>query len=495
MYVTSNQTVYFGPSSYHYPVVGTVYPSDTIECLWEDGEWYYIQYPLTSGGFKRGYVSSDVVMMVSADSPAPRAFSELCSGAGTQSIRGGGPTYYGPDTSIYPTAGSVDDQEDVYYLGYSENGFDLIEYNVNGTNQKKRAYFPGGFGTYAPIDTQMSSSQAVLSGPSNSNGVYHTMGFVSAGQSVKAIIVSEDSQWVQIEYYDHTFSTNIRGYVPVYSTRLTSIHTLPRSKRNGYFKVENNGAFYAGPSSTLYENLGTLTAESFVVDLGYGENDYQLIEFSASGSANKKRGYVPVQNLLEGMAAYTTYKDDDIIPTSLPMAMAEITQGFNDKTTGSKGHLGYDMLPTGGFIRPLFDGVIKVVRDYAGEANGLVICVEHNINGYTFYTDYCHLSSVSVYSGPVTTDTVIGIMGGSGVTEGSYSPHLHVCVYRGEFTLDPSGYGSDEHNEYLETSSDGQYNGYYYGPNDSIHPRCYNRRFYDPYGVVTSNAAVIALYP
>lgn len=56
---TSNQTVYDRPITTSY-VIGTVYSTDSIIILQEDGSWYFIQYPIT-GGFKRGYVPKSTI--------------------------------------------------------------------------------------------------------------------------------------------------------------------------------------------------------------------------------------------------------------------------------------------------------------------------------------------------------------------------------------------------------------------------------------------------
>ena len=50
----TNQKVY-NRSSTSSLLIGTVYSSDIISVMQEDGDWYYIQYP-TSGGYKRGYI-------------------------------------------------------------------------------------------------------------------------------------------------------------------------------------------------------------------------------------------------------------------------------------------------------------------------------------------------------------------------------------------------------------------------------------------------------
>ena len=59
--VQSNKTVYnrSDPSSL---VIGSVFASDEFTILQEDGLWYYIDYPISGGGHKRGYIQrSDII--------------------------------------------------------------------------------------------------------------------------------------------------------------------------------------------------------------------------------------------------------------------------------------------------------------------------------------------------------------------------------------------------------------------------------------------------
>ena len=55
----SGQTVYNRSTTNSY-VIGTVWSSDPITVLEQDGGWYFIQYPITNG-YKRGYVPKDTV--------------------------------------------------------------------------------------------------------------------------------------------------------------------------------------------------------------------------------------------------------------------------------------------------------------------------------------------------------------------------------------------------------------------------------------------------
>ena len=64
--VTSTQTVY-NRSNTSSLQIGSVYSSDTFTVLQEEDWWYYIQYPLDGGGYKRGYIHrQNVVQPVGA---------------------------------------------------------------------------------------------------------------------------------------------------------------------------------------------------------------------------------------------------------------------------------------------------------------------------------------------------------------------------------------------------------------------------------------------
>ena len=267
---------------------------------------------------------------------------------------------------------------------------------------------------------------------------------------------------------------------------------------------------YSGPSPSVYYSVGSISAKESVTDLGYEEDGYKLIEYSVTGSSYKKRGYYP-SSLLSArhdsdepmggeetgeMTNYAIYTAGYYIPNSLPMGGAIVTQGFNDHSTNRKGHLGYDMCIHE--IKPLFNGVVVLTAKTNTSANGRAVCVKHTINNITFYSTYCHLASVNVDCGDtVTASTVLGIMGGSAEGKDNYySPHLHVCVYTGSPTVNPYGYCYKNGEKSFEDTT-AYYNEYYYGASGSEankYPRCGGVRFYDPYGVVTSGAAVIAQY-
>lgn len=358
------------------------------------------------------------------------------------------------------------------------------------------------------ITTTMKSAQNVLYGPTTSGNSYQSVGSVSAGETVVAIVATNDQNWVQIEYDVTGTSYKKRGYVLVSTTNLTSVSGLPHTSDNGTITVKTGTSTYTGPSSGGYYSAGSVSTGEAVTDLAYEENGYRLIEYDVSGTSYKKRAYCLATNLnitssgdnsntgdAGDMANYKTYIQNQYIPTGFPMAGAVVTQGFNDKTTNHKGHLGYDLYISTLKVVPLFAGTVVNIKSTNTGGNGRTVCVKHTVNGTTFYSTYCHLKSISVSVGnTVTTSTQLGVMGGSGYGSDSYyGTHVHVCAYTGSPTTDPYGYCASGGTQTFEATTS-YANAYYYGPDTTKFPRCGGVCFYDPYGVVTSNASVIATY-
>ena len=182
------QTVYYGPST-SYPTVGSVNSGEAITVLWKDGDWYHIEYTVTSTGkYKRGYIPYDTVN----NAGTVTAFSSLCdSNAGaTRYVNTSETTYTGPSSSNYASAGSLSRLEAVTYTGYKENGYALVEYAVTGTTQTKRAYF---YASYLSI--------------SNPGG-----GSTSTDQYFKDAI-TPSSYFTKDDHYDYSVSTG----TPVYA--------------------------------------------------------------------------------------------------------------------------------------------------------------------------------------------------------------------------------------------------------------------------------------
>lgn len=140
-----NQTqVYFGPSSTLYPHENCYAgPNDTVDVLWKEGGWYYIEYPAGSTR-KRMYIDENAVTNISG------SVSNYTANLQTRYVHTADKTYWGPGTD-YPQAGSVSYAETVSYVSPKREGdYVLIEYAVSG-GKKKRAYIHGNsLGTSAP---------------------------------------------------------------------------------------------------------------------------------------------------------------------------------------------------------------------------------------------------------------------------------------------------------------------------------------------------------
>ena len=352
------------------------------------------------------------------------------------------------------------------------------------------------------------STYPVYSGPAASG--YTQVGSVGSSEVVTFFWeeTSGGKKWCYIGYDVVSTGKKKCGYVlDEYVNHSGEQPLAVRASDPGVRYAKTGGTTYTGPGSG-YETAGSVSTNEQVTYQGYKLSGYALIEYSVTGTSNKKRAWFYANNLVVKPShpipeGYRTFIQNQKIPSNFPMGGATVTQGWNDKTTNRKGHLGYDM---GGFtdVKPLFFGTVEDICDDIGGPNGRVICLKHTEGDLIFYSAYCHLKSIAVKKGQkVWPTTTLGQMGGSGNGyEGgddpaAYPVHLHVCVFTGGATTNPSGYCDPSHYKRFEDVSEafqGEAGGYYYGSEKEKFPRCGGLRFYDPYGVVTSNMKVIQLY-
>ena len=198
-------------------------------------------------------------------------------------------------------------------------------------------------------------------------------------------------------------------------------------------------------------------------------------------------------NISDTMDTYVTFNSkygNNIIPKDFPMEDAIVTQGFNDKNTQRKGHLGYDLQTTDNLARAIFDGTI--VKMAYSNSNGNVVIIRHQIGTTVFYSGYAHLANFNAnfHEGDrVSCNADIGTIGHTGSSAGDYS-HLHLCVFTdGQPTVDFMGYCHYSTASFQETAGKNA-NEYYYGNDETKFPNCGGLCFYDPYAVVSTNGAV-----
>ena len=169
-----------------------------------------------------------------------------------------------------------------------------------------------------------------------------------------------------------------------------------------------------------------------------------------------------------------------------PMKDAYVTQGFNDQDTTAKGHLGYDLYPVDGNAHAIFDGVVADIHSNDDQANGIAVCLTHQIGSCEFHSCYSHLATVK--AGLKKGDTVYrnDIVGAMGATGNVGGPHVHLSVFTGSATTNPMGYcDPNDFCQPVETAPN---------PNAPASIPQYATSngccFYDPYGVISSNGAV-----
>jgi surface antigen len=116
-----------------YPSVGSVSNGETVTALWKEGSFVFIEYLVTgTSQKKRGYVNNTTITVT--ESVSTKSFSPT-----SKTVSSNATTYTGPNTTTYPSAGSVSSGETVSALT-TDGSFTFIEYSITGTSQKKRAY-------------------------------------------------------------------------------------------------------------------------------------------------------------------------------------------------------------------------------------------------------------------------------------------------------------------------------------------------------------------
>lgn len=126
-----------------------------------------------------------------------------------------------------------------------------------------------------------------------------------------------------------------------------------------------------------------------------------------------------------------------------PTTFGTISSEFGNRLLFGKSnnHFAIDIaVPVGTPVYSVAPGVVGITNYSCGNA----VVVWHNINGTTYSSYYCHLSSIKVKKGDVVTkDTVIALSGNTGVSTG---PHLHLGLATGK-------YYDDYYNYYGNTNS------------------------------------------
>jgi len=215
----SQQTVYNSATSY--AQIGVIYKNEGITVLREGDGWAQIEYS-TSNGAKQGYIYNPNYRLYVYE------ISQYRNNSSVASVLANATVYYGPNTSKYGKAGSVNKGEYVAALGTS-SGWTYIEYNT--TAGRKRGYVQESKldifywnrladnlqeeSSLVSTNTYVSGKHIVYAGPSNK---YVQVGYVQDERIIEYSSMYEDAYgnlYEYIEYYVTGTSTKKSGFLKV----------------------------------------------------------------------------------------------------------------------------------------------------------------------------------------------------------------------------------------------------------------------------------------
>lgn len=308
------RTVYFGPSSDNYAVVGSVEKNEDIVVLGKNAGWYFISYIVGSTStLKTGYVPTSTVSNISG-SVHEQYFEEGYNYSDSKlSVKSCSFFDYAINNgTIYAEEGFTELQQ------YYEDGkwVSLVEFSTpNGT---KRGFVNSSDmhikNVYnSTVARVIASSSPAYAGPDNS---YVKLGGVYKNEFVA--ILSVNGKWAYCEY--NTKGGRKRGYIKYSDLDNYVVKSYATDKTHiSLKKATEELSVYGGPNSN-YAKIGTVFNQEIVSYLGT-ERNYSYIEYTTTNGA--KRGYVP-----------TDYLTDATVPTipNIPT--------YNNFTSGTYGTSG-----------------------------------------------------------------------------------------------------------------------------------------------------------
>lgn len=282
------RTVYFGPSSSNYAVVGSVEKNEDIAIMGKNAGWYFIVYIVGSTStFKSGYVPASTVSSI--------------SGAVHEQNFTGGYNYSDSELDIKScylfdyaiNNGTIYAEEGFTELQqYYEDGkwVSLVEFSTpSGT---KRGFVNSSSmhikNVYnSTVARVVASSSPAYAGPDNS---YVKLGGVYENEFVAILAVN--GKWAYSEY--NTASGRKRGYIKYSDLDNYVVRSYAADKTHiSLKKATKELSVYGGPNSN-YANIGTVFNQEIVSYLGT-ERNYSYVEYTTANGA--KRGYVPTSSL------------------------------------------------------------------------------------------------------------------------------------------------------------------------------------------------------
>lgn len=133
--VVTQTATYYGPSASVYTSDGSYAgPNDAVTILWQEGSWFYIEYPAGTKR-KRMYISANAVSSITGSvvSYTPSLLPRYVSASAN--------TYAGPSSSMYTQIETLGVGAQVMYLdGQKDGDFAMLEIDI-ANGKKRRIWF------------------------------------------------------------------------------------------------------------------------------------------------------------------------------------------------------------------------------------------------------------------------------------------------------------------------------------------------------------------
>lgn len=207
-------------------------------------------------------------------------------------------------------------------------------------------------------------------------------------------------------------------------TRNVTWNTAPTGYTIGY-AANALGKYILDVTSDVNGYLsGSLTNYGYLLRLGDETRTDAVTLYSNTSLADKMPKLVINVNGITGMLRYPVMMDN-----GTRYAINQNNLFANASHTGIDITTKTGTTPINGKnIYAVYTGTVKKVSDDYLYGQGVVIFIEHSINGVKYYSKYCHLQSRYVNEGDtVTKNTVIGTVGNSGDASKGYHLHLEIC--------------------------------------------------------------------
>lgn len=272
--------VYSGPGKNGYAAVGSLNAFETYETIYKELGFQYIEYTVDGTNTpKRGYI--DQYGGGSGTIP-----SNYHSGMGAK-VKSACTVYSGPSTT-YATVGSVSSGESITLLSTASiSGYYYFEYS--SSSGTKRGYISS-----SNITTTSSTGMGVTLSDIDVYDDY-VVNSGSLYQNEYFVITGVNDNYFKIEYNITTGRKT--GYVHKSEVMsLNSYVTIPTIANSSALQAtpKLSTYVYAGPSTSIYANIGSVDTSDTVGVLGK-EGSYYYIQYSTSSGS--KRGYVAMSAL------------------------------------------------------------------------------------------------------------------------------------------------------------------------------------------------------